>query len=211
MIMIVTGDSRGYAFIEFLHERSCQEAYRYAYRMSIDGRQILVDYERNRMMEGWIPRRMGGGFAGRKESGQLRFGARDRPFKRPLNVAVNQYMPEILPDQRFDDCWRRKTDKGDTNTSYIATPNYRSEFQYPKSSHFSRQDKSNVTGISNNQRSPRHRHSSRHREKSEHRRSRSRSPYNKDRYSDLGNHIHNRGKYKSHKRRKNNRDYEHRR
>ncbi|CAG8599076.1 3864_t:CDS:2 [Funneliformis caledonium] len=177
--------------------------------MTIDGRQILVDYERNGIMEGWIPRRMGGGFAGRKESGQLRFGARDRPFKRPLNVAVNQYMPEILSDQRFDDCWRRKTDKG--HTSNIAAQNYRSEFQYSKNSQSNRQGKSNIVGISNNQRSPRHRHSSRHGEKSDHRRSRSRSPYNKDRYPDPDNHIHSRAKYKSHKRRKHNREYEHRR
>lgn len=52
--------------------------------MTIDDRQILTDYERGRVMEGWVPRRLGGGFGGRKESGQLRFGARDRPFKRPL-------------------------------------------------------------------------------------------------------------------------------
>lgn len=91
-------------------------------------------------MEGWIPRRMGGGFAGRKESGQLRFGARDRPFKRPLNVAVNQNMPEILPDQRFDDCWCHV---GDVNSS-SATQNYRSVFQYSKDSYFNRQDKSNI-------------------------------------------------------------------
>ncbi|GBC01869.1 hypothetical protein RclHR1_04360014 [Rhizophagus clarus] len=136
---IVTGDSRGYAFVEFTHERSCQEAYRYAYKMTIDGRQILVDYERSRIMEGWIPRRMGGGFAGRKESGQLRFGARDRPFKRPLNVAVNQYMPEILPDQRFDDCWRHNANRRGINSSSSATQKYRSIFQYSKDLHFNRQ------------------------------------------------------------------------
>jgi len=117
--------------------------------MTIDGRQILVDYERSRVMEGWIPRRMGGGFAGRKESGQLRFGARDRPFKRPLNVAVNQYMPEILPDQRFDDCWRHNANRGVTNSSY-ATQNYRSVFQYSKDLHFNRQGKSSIIGIPNN-------------------------------------------------------------
>jgi len=27
---------------------------------------------------------LGGGFGGRKESGQLRFGGKDRPFKRPI-------------------------------------------------------------------------------------------------------------------------------
>ncbi|ORY01562.1 RNA-binding domain-containing protein [Basidiobolus meristosporus CBS 931.73] len=81
---IVTGDSRGYGFVEFQSERACRDAYMNANKATLDGRQILVDYERGRVMEGWIPRRLGGGFGGRKESGQLRFGARDRPFKRPL-------------------------------------------------------------------------------------------------------------------------------
>ncbi|KAF1789687.1 hypothetical protein GQ600_13274 [Phytophthora cactorum] len=35
-------------------------------------------------MKGWKPRRLGGGLGGKKESGQLRFGGRDRPFKPPL-------------------------------------------------------------------------------------------------------------------------------
>ena len=64
--------------------------------MIIDGRQILVDFERERIMSGWVPRRfgkkkrnvlfnqIGGGLGGRKESGQLRFGGRDRPFKKPF-------------------------------------------------------------------------------------------------------------------------------
>ncbi|KAG9302691.1 hypothetical protein G9A89_005165 [Geosiphon pyriformis] len=104
---IVTGDSRGYAFIEYTHERSCQDAYKNANKIMLDDRQILVDFERSRVMEGWIPRRLGGGFGGRKESGQLRFGSRDRPFKRPLHVAGIQAVPEILPEQRYDDCWRR--------------------------------------------------------------------------------------------------------
>jgi U11/U12 small nuclear ribonucleoprotein SNRNP35 len=30
----------------------------------------------------------GGGFGGKKESGQLRFGGRDRPFRKPLFVPV---------------------------------------------------------------------------------------------------------------------------
>ncbi|KAG6382513.1 hypothetical protein SASPL_108424 [Salvia splendens] len=35
-------------------------------------------------MPGWIPRRLGGGLGGKKESGQLRFGGRERPFRAPL-------------------------------------------------------------------------------------------------------------------------------
>jgi len=36
------------------------------------------------LLPGWIPRRLGGGFGGKKESGQLRFGGKDRPFRKPI-------------------------------------------------------------------------------------------------------------------------------
>ncbi|KAK3700076.1 hypothetical protein QZH41_015031 [Actinostola sp. cb2023] len=83
---IVTGSSKGYAFIEYENERDAKIAYREMYKTDIDGREILVEYELERDLDGWIPRRFGGGFGGQKESGQLRFGGRDRPFRRPLYV-----------------------------------------------------------------------------------------------------------------------------
>lgn len=79
-----TDQSKGYAFVEFEHERDFGRAYRHAHRRVIDGATILVDFERSRVMKGWKPRRLGGGLGGKKESGQLRFGGRDRPFKLPL-------------------------------------------------------------------------------------------------------------------------------
>lgn len=95
---VLTGCSRGYAFVEFENRRDMQRAYRDAHRRMVDGREILVDIERERVSEGWTPRRLGalrwrcvwapyllskgGGLGGRKESGQLRFGGRDRPFRR---------------------------------------------------------------------------------------------------------------------------------
>ncbi|KAL3667522.1 small nuclear ribonucleoprotein 35kDa (U11 U12) [Phytophthora oleae] len=79
-----TDKPKGYAFIEFEQEKSFERAYRHAHRRVIDGATILVDYERSRVMKGWKPRRLGGGLGGKKESGQLRFGGRDRPFKTPL-------------------------------------------------------------------------------------------------------------------------------
>nr|CAG8640266.1 12969_t:CDS:2 [Entrophospora candida] len=115
---LVTGDPRGYAFIEFDHEKACEDAYKNSYKLTIDDRMVLVDYERSRVMKGWIPRRLGGGFGGRKESGQLRFGAIDRPFKRPLHVVGNQNMPEILPDQKHEDCWRRQDKQRSKNDHY---------------------------------------------------------------------------------------------
>lgn len=52
----------------------------------IDGSEIIVEREAERRLPGWKPRRLGGGFGGRKESGQLRFGCRDRPFRKPYTV-----------------------------------------------------------------------------------------------------------------------------
>ncbi|GAV75929.1 RRM_1 domain-containing protein [Cephalotus follicularis] len=81
---IVTGASRGYAFVEYETEREMRRAYEDAHHSIIDDHEILVDYDRQQLMPGWIPRRLGGGLGGRKESGQLRFGGRERPFRAPL-------------------------------------------------------------------------------------------------------------------------------
>ncbi|ANM61865.1 RNA-binding (RRM/RBD/RNP motifs) family protein [Arabidopsis thaliana] len=82
---IVTGASRGYGFVEYETEKEMLRAYEDAHHSLIDGREIIVDYNRQQLMPGWIPRRLGGGLGGRKESGQLRFGGRDRPFRAPLS------------------------------------------------------------------------------------------------------------------------------
>ncbi|KAI5670103.1 hypothetical protein M9H77_10467 [Catharanthus roseus] len=81
---IVTGASRGYAFVEFETEREMRRAYKDAHHTIIDDSEIIVDYNRQQLMPGWIPRRLGGGLGGKKESGQLRFGGRERPFRAPL-------------------------------------------------------------------------------------------------------------------------------
>ncbi|XP_057524280.1 U11/U12 small nuclear ribonucleoprotein 35 kDa protein [Amaranthus tricolor] len=81
---IVTGASRGYAFVEFETEKEMRRAYEDAHHSFIDDSEIIVDYNRQQLMPGWIPRRLGGGLGGKKESGQLRFGGRERPFRAPL-------------------------------------------------------------------------------------------------------------------------------
>ncbi|KAI3448629.1 hypothetical protein Pfo_005294 [Paulownia fortunei] len=81
---IVTGASRGYAFVEFETEKEMRRAYKDAHHTFIDDSEIIVDYNRQHLMPGWIPRRLGGGLGGKKESGQLRFGGRERPFRAPL-------------------------------------------------------------------------------------------------------------------------------
>lgn len=97
----VTGLSQGYGFVSFKLEKDAKCAYKEANKSVLDDHVILVDFERSRTMRGWIPRRLGGGFGGKKDSGQLRFGARDRPFKPPASNDIR-----IPYEQRFSDTWR---------------------------------------------------------------------------------------------------------
>lgn len=83
---IITGLSKCYAFVEFKHRSDAKVAYQEMNHTIIDNCKILVDFEHGRTMPGWKPRRLGGGFGGKKESGQLRFGSRDRPFQRPMGL-----------------------------------------------------------------------------------------------------------------------------
>ncbi|CAI8039061.1 U11/U12 small nuclear ribonucleoprotein 35 kDa protein [Geodia barretti] len=83
---IVTGRSKGYAFVEFSHPDNAEKAYDRCHKMNVDGYQLLVEFECGRTLPGWVPRRLGGGFGGKKESGQLRFGGRERPFRKPIVV-----------------------------------------------------------------------------------------------------------------------------
>lgn len=97
---IVTGFSRRYAFIEYENERMATRACHSANKQIIDEKEILVVMECERTLLGWIPRRLGGGFGGRKESGQLRFGGEDRPFKQPIHILKQD--------------WRGSGDRGGT-------------------------------------------------------------------------------------------------
>uniref|UniRef100_F7CDG7 U1 small nuclear ribonucleoprotein 70 kDa n=1 Tax=Macaca mulatta TaxID=9544 RepID=F7CDG7_MACMU len=54
-----SGKPRGYAFIEYEHERDMHSAYKHADGKKIDGRRVLVDVERGRTVKGWRPRRLG--------------------------------------------------------------------------------------------------------------------------------------------------------
>ncbi|XP_012710698.2 U11/U12 small nuclear ribonucleoprotein 35 kDa protein [Fundulus heteroclitus] len=86
---IVTGFSKGYAFVEYKEERSVNRARRDADKLLVDQHEVFVDFEQERTLKGWVPRRLGGGLGGKKESGQLRFGGRDRPFRKPINLGHN--------------------------------------------------------------------------------------------------------------------------
>ncbi|XP_050372326.1 U11/U12 small nuclear ribonucleoprotein 35 kDa protein [Argentina anserina] len=94
---IVTGASRGYAFVEFETEREMRCAYKEAHHSLVDDYEIIVDYNRQQLMPGWIPRRLGGGFGGKKESGQLRFGGRERPFRAPIRIPYDDLEKRGIP------------------------------------------------------------------------------------------------------------------
>ncbi|XP_056461562.1 LOW QUALITY PROTEIN: U1 small nuclear ribonucleoprotein 70 kDa [Gadus chalcogrammus] len=64
-----TSKPRGYAFIEYEHERDMHSAYKHADGKKIDGRRVLVDVERGRTVKGWQPRRLGGGLGGTRRGG----------------------------------------------------------------------------------------------------------------------------------------------
>ncbi|GFE54867.1 RNA recognition motif domain containing protein [Babesia ovis] len=53
--------SRGYAFIEYSDERDMVNAYKRADGRKICGRRVMVDVERARTVDGWFPKRLGGG------------------------------------------------------------------------------------------------------------------------------------------------------
>ncbi|XP_048847263.1 U1 small nuclear ribonucleoprotein 70 kDa-like [Brienomyrus brachyistius] len=85
-----TAKPRGYAFIEYEHERDMHSAYKHADGKKIDGRRVLVDVERGRTVKGWRPRRLGGGLGGTRRGGadvNIKHSGRDdasRYDERPL-------------------------------------------------------------------------------------------------------------------------------
>ncbi|XP_024946846.1 U11/U12 small nuclear ribonucleoprotein 35 kDa protein [Cephus cinctus] len=88
IVDIVTGLSQGYGFVEMKTEDEARWASKRVHDTILKGSKIFVDFECSRTMKGWKPRRLGGGFGGKKESGQLRFGGKDRPFKKPILPGV---------------------------------------------------------------------------------------------------------------------------
>ncbi|CAD5225480.1 unnamed protein product [Bursaphelenchus okinawaensis] len=71
------GKPRGYAFIEYEHKTDMSAAYKKADGMKIDGRRIIVDYERGRTQKTWLPRRLGGGKGDSRKTREKRAGSID--------------------------------------------------------------------------------------------------------------------------------------
>ncbi|CAK9291203.1 unnamed protein product [Gordionus sp. m RMFG-2023] len=83
---IVTGMSKKYSFIEFENIKSAKAAYKFANDTILDNSKIHVEYEFGNSLQGWVPRRLGGGIGGNKKSGQLRFGGSIKSHKRILKL-----------------------------------------------------------------------------------------------------------------------------
>ncbi|XP_020778736.1 U11/U12 small nuclear ribonucleoprotein 35 kDa protein [Boleophthalmus pectinirostris] len=113
---IVTGFSKKYAFIEYKEQRAVYRAWREADKLVVDQHELFVDMEQERTLKGWVPRRLGGGLGGNKGSGQLRFGGRDRPFQRPINLLRDPGSGGPASDRNVDG--RRNWDRSGTRERY---------------------------------------------------------------------------------------------
>ncbi|KAG7459832.1 hypothetical protein MATL_G00214880 [Megalops atlanticus] len=117
-----TGKPRGYAFIEYEHERDMHSAYKHADGKKIDGRRVLVDVERGRTVKGWHPRRLGGGLGGTRRGGpdvNIKHSGRDdasRYDERPIGGERDR---ERGSDRRADRSRERdrEKDRGDRRRS----------------------------------------------------------------------------------------------
>ena len=121
---IVTGFSKCYGFVEFTNKYDAEDACRKGHRMIIDDHEILIDSEKERVLKGWVPRRLGGGIGGKRESGQLRFGGKDRSFKKPICYSENiervdekREKDQGIRDTRRDRSYSRKDERGDDSRS----------------------------------------------------------------------------------------------
>merc|ERR1719333_2103148 len=93
MIYDQKGKPRGYCFIEYEHERDLKNAYKQGDGKKIDGRRVMVDVERGRTVEGWYPRRLGGGRgSGRK--------AQEKKADVKLKEYQDRYLQYFTPSGR---------------------------------------------------------------------------------------------------------------
>ncbi|KAH6564430.1 hypothetical protein BASA82_000849 [Batrachochytrium salamandrivorans] len=105
VVNIVTGQGRGYGFVEFADSRSADQAIRACNGMLLHQQRILVDTEHGRRVSGWVPRRLGGGLGGKRGSGQMRFGGIDAPFRvqRPQLMSTSRDISSSSNKRRSTD------------------------------------------------------------------------------------------------------------
>jgi len=85
---IVTREPKGYAFADGFIDRT--KTYRFNEHL------LLIEDVASRKLLGWKPRRCGGGFGGQKQSGQMRFGGSERPFRKPFPHRLNQQIEKRI-------------------------------------------------------------------------------------------------------------------
>lgn len=77
------GKSRGYCFIEFEHKKDMVQAYKSSDYIKMDGRRLIVDFERGRTMLNFIPRKYGKGIGDtRRDKNVSRSRSRSRERRR---------------------------------------------------------------------------------------------------------------------------------
>uniref|UniRef100_A0A8C6TUM2 U11/U12 small nuclear ribonucleoprotein 35 kDa protein n=1 Tax=Neogobius melanostomus TaxID=47308 RepID=A0A8C6TUM2_9GOBI len=96
---IVTGFSKGYAFIEYKEERSVLKAWRDGNKLVVDQHEVFVDMEQERTLKGWVPRRLGGGLGERKSPGSCGLAAEtDLSVNLSISAVSAQRPIEALAD-----------------------------------------------------------------------------------------------------------------
>merc|ERR1719353_1045283 len=70
MIKDQKGKPRGYCFVEYERERDMRTAYKQADGRKIDGKRVVVDVERGRTVNNWLPRKLGGGLGLTRKGGK---------------------------------------------------------------------------------------------------------------------------------------------
>jgi len=110
MVYDQKGKPRGYAFVEYEHERDLKNAYKQGDGKKIDGRRVMVDVERGRTVEGWLPRRLGGG------RGPGRVGKPGKKKQKQLDALANKDKDKDRDrekDGKKDEKKDREKDRGD--------------------------------------------------------------------------------------------------
>ncbi|CAF0741954.1 unnamed protein product [Didymodactylos carnosus] len=116
---VVTCEPKGYAFIEMETREDVYDALNKEWRY--EGHLLLVEPCYSPLV-GWKPRRCGGGLGGKRESGQLRFGGRDRQFRKPYRVSEQfqqrlEQLKENVRKQEEEEERRKKKHEYETSRS----------------------------------------------------------------------------------------------
>jgi len=104
---VVTRISKGYAFVEFKRTKDAIDAEKKGDRTILAGRPVRCQMKVGGVLKGWRPRRLGGGFGGRKESGQLRFGGKDHPFANKISTLKEKAKTYPSTPAKKSDEWPR--------------------------------------------------------------------------------------------------------